>query len=90
MNKSTLEFLNFFNESIKNIHVLTKEMYAQMQEARGKLIELYDISCYETIEDLTTTIAKVSGRLDFLEDAFTNFVMDEMESAAMHQHDREV
>ena len=30
MNKSTMEFLKFFNESIKNIHVLTEEMYAQM------------------------------------------------------------
>lgn len=89
MNKSTMEFLKFFNESIKNIHVLTEEMYGQMQEARNKLIDNYSIECYEVIEDLTTTIAKVSGKLDFLDDAFTNFVMDEMESAAM-PHDREV
>lgn len=76
MNKSDLEFLKFFNESIKNIHVLTEEMYAQMQEARNKLIDNYSIECYEVIEDLTTTIAKVSGKLDFLDDAFTRFAND--------------
>lgn len=76
MNKSTMEFLKFFNESIKNIHVLTEEMYAQMQEARNKLIDNYSIECYEVIEDLTTTIAKVSGKLDFLDDAFARFAND--------------
>lgn len=81
MNKSDLEFLKFFNESIKNIHVLTEEMYAQMQEARNKLIDNYSIECYEVIEDLTTTIAKVSGKLDFLDDAFTRFANDCIEES---------
>lgn len=81
MNKSTMEFLKFFNESIKNIHVLTEEMYAQMQEARNKLIDNYSIECYEVIEDLTTTIAKVSGKLDFLDDAFTRFTNDCIEES---------
>lgn len=83
MNKTDLEFLKFFTESIKSIHVLSDEMYAQMQEARNKLIDNYSIECYEVIEDLTTTIAKVSGKLDFLDDAFTRFANDcTMESEA--------
>lgn len=76
MNKSDLEFLKFFTESIKSIHVLSDEMWEQMQEARNKIIDDYGIECYEVIEDLTTTIAKVSGKLDFLDDAFTRFVND--------------
>lgn len=76
MYESTLEFLKFFTNSIKSIHVLTDEMYAQMQEARNKIIDDYGIECYEVIEDLTTTIAKVSGKLDFLDDAFTRFAND--------------
>lgn len=76
MLKSEVEFLNFFTKSIKSIHVLTEEMYAQMQEARNRIIDEYSIECYEVIEDLTTTIAKVSGKLDFLDDAFTRFAND--------------
>lgn len=76
MDKNTLEFLKFYTESIKDIHVLTEEMYAQMQEARNKILRLYDVNCYETIEELSTTIAKVSGKLDFLDDAFTRFAND--------------
>lgn len=76
MDKNTLEFLKFFTNSIKSIHVLTEEMYAQMQEARNRIIDDYSIECYEVIEDLTTTIAKVSGKLDFLDDAFTRFAND--------------
>lgn len=81
MNKNDIEFLKFFTESIKSIHVLSEEMYAQMQEARNKLIDNYSIECYEVIEDLTTTIAKVSGKLDFLDDAFTRFVNDCIEES---------
>ena len=76
MDKHTLEFLKFFTNSIKSIHILTEEMYAQMQEARNRIIDEYSIECYEVIEDLTTTIAKVSGKLDFLDDAFTRFAND--------------
>lgn len=76
MDKHTLEFLKFFTNSIKSIHVLTEEMYAQMQEARNKIIDDYGIDCYELIEALTTTAAKVSGKLDFLDDAFTRFAND--------------
>ncbi len=81
MDKNTLEFLKFFMNSIKSIHVLTEEMYAQMQEARSKIIDKYGIDCYEVIEDLTTTVAKVSGKLDFLDDAFTRFAQDCMEES---------
>lgn len=81
MNKNDIEFLKFFTNSIKSIHVLTEEMYAQMQEARNKIIDDYSIECYEVIEDLTTTIAKVSGKLDFLDDAFTRFTNDCIEES---------
>lgn len=81
MNKNDIEFLKFFTNSIKSIHVLTEEMYAQMQEARNKIIDDYSIECYEVIEDLTTTIAKVSGKLDFLDDAFTRFANDCIEES---------
>lgn len=81
MNKSDLEFLKFFTESIKSIHVLSDEMWEQMQEARNKIIDDYSIECYEVIEDLTTTIAKVSGKLDFLDDAFTRFTNDCIEES---------
>lgn len=81
MNKSDLEFLKFFTESIKSIHVLSDEMWEQMQEARNKIIDDYSIECYEVIEDLTTTIAKVSGKLDFLDDAFTRFANDCIEES---------
>lgn len=80
MSKNDIELLKFFTNSIKNIHVLTEEMFAQMQEARNKIIDDYSIECYEVIEDLTTTIVKVSGKLDFLDDAFTRFVNDIEES----------
>ncbi len=81
MLKTDLEFLQFFTESIKSIHVLTEEMWEQMQEARNKIIDDYSIECYEVIEDLTTTIAKVSGKLDFLDDAFTRFANDCIEES---------
>ena len=81
MDKNTLEFLKFFTNSIKSIHVLTEEMYAEMQVAREKIIDKYGIDCYEVIEDLTTTVAKVSGKLDFLDDAFTRFAQDCMEES---------
>lgn len=81
MDKNTLEFLKFFTNSIKSIHVLTEEMYAQMQEARNKIIDDYDIDCYELIEALTTAVAKVSGKLDFLDDAFTRFANDCIEES---------
>lgn len=76
MDKNTLEYLKFFMNSIKRIHVLTEEMYEQMQESRRTIVDKYDIECYEVIEALTTTIAKVSGTLDFLDDAFTGFTED--------------
>ena len=81
MDKNTLEFLKFFTNSIKSIHVLTEEMYAQMQEARNRIIDEYSIECYKVLEDLTTTIAKVSGKLDFLDDAFTRFANDCIEES---------
>ena len=81
MDKNTLEFLKFFTNSIKSIHVLTEEMYAEMQVAREKIIDKYGIDCYEVIEDLTTTVAKVSGKLDFLDDAFTRFANDCIEES---------
>ena len=81
MDKNTLEFLKFFTNSIKSIHVLTEEMYAQMQIARGKIIDKYGIDCYEIIEELTTTVARVSGKLDFLDDAFTRFANDCMDES---------
>lgn len=89
MNKSDLEFLKLLVESVKSTHALTEEMFAQMGVARNKIIDDYSIDCYEVIEELTTTIARVSGKLDFLDDVFTRFVNDIEESAAM-PHDREV
>lgn len=80
MNKSDLEFLKLLVESIKSTHALTEEMFAQMGKARNKIIDDYSIECYEVIEDLTTTIARVSGKLDFLDDVFTRFVNDIEES----------
>ena len=80
MNKSDLEFLKLLVESVKGTHALTEEMFSQMQEARSKIIDDYSIECYEVIEDLTTTIARVSGKLDFLDDVFTRFVNDIEES----------
>ena len=71
--KDTVLFLKFFMDSIKDIHVLTETMYEQMQVAREQIIDKYDIDCYAIIEELTITVAKVSGKLDFLDDAFTNF-----------------
>lgn len=76
MNKTDLEFLKLLVESIKSTHALTEEMFAQMGEARNKLIDDYSIECYEVLEELTTTIARVSGKLDFLYDAFTRFAND--------------
>ena len=81
MNKSDLEFLKLLVESVKSTHALTEEMFAQMGEARNKIIDDYSIECYEAIEELTTTIAKVSGKLDFLDDAFTRFANDCIEES---------
>lgn len=81
MDKNTLEYLKLFTNSIKSIHVLTDEMYEQMQESRRTIVDKFDIECYEVIEALTTTIAKVSGKLDFLDDAFTRFTEDLMEES---------
>lgn len=80
MNKSDLEFLKLLVESVKSTHALTEEMFAQMGVARNKIIDDYSIDCYEVIEELTTTIARVSGKLDFLDDVFTRFVNDIEES----------
>ena len=80
MNKSDLEFLKLLVESIKGTHKLTEEMFAQMQVARSKIIDNYSIECYEVLEELATTIARVSGKLDFLDDVFTRFVNDLEES----------
>ena len=80
MNKSDLEFLKLLVESIKSTHALTEEMFAQMGEVRNKIIDDYSIECYEVLEELTTTIARVSGKLDFLDDVFTRFVNDIEES----------
>jgi len=85
MNKSDLEFLKLLVESIKSTHALTEEMFAQMGEARNKIIDDYSIECYEVIEELTTTIARVSGKLDFLDDVFTRFVNDIEESEGKHE-----
>ena len=81
MEKDTFLFLRFFTDSINSIHVLTEEMYEQMQIARGKIIDKYGIDCYEIIEELTTTVARVSGKLDFLDDAFTRFANDCMDES---------
>ena len=81
MDKNTLEYLKFFTNSIKSIHVLTEEMYEQMQEARRQIVDKYDIDCYELIESLSTTVAKVCGKLDFLDDAFARFTEDLMEES---------
>lgn len=80
MNESDLEFLKLLVESIKSTHALTEEMFAHMCEARNKIIDDYSIECYEVLEELTTTIARVSGKLDFLDDVFTRFVNDIEES----------
>lgn len=81
MDKNTLEFLKFFTNSIKNIHLRTEEMYAEMQCARETIVDKYGIDCYEVLEDLTTTVAIVSGKLDFLDDAFTRFANDCIEES---------
>ena len=80
MNKSDLEFLKLLVESVKSTHALTEEMFAQMGEPRNKIIDDYSIECYEVIAELTSTLARVSGKLEFLDDVFTRFVNDIEES----------
>ena len=84
MNKLDLEFLKLLVESIRGTHKLTEEMFKQMGEARSRIIDNYSIECYEVLEELATTIARVSGKLDFLDDVFTRFVNDLEESEVQH------